>query len=85
MKWIKTFETFEFGNVDYSKTDYQNLMYYHCDDCDNNFSEANASLTNCPDCNSTNIEELSKEEFESLQESEIQDIQESFEYRKLFL
>jgi len=81
MKIIKTFETFDYGKT---LSGNRQELYYHCDDCDQNIEENTATLTNCTNCNSTNIEELSKEEFESLKEMESQKMQESLKYGKFF-
>lgn len=73
MKWIKTFESFDFSQTlpVASKSDL--TIYYHCDDCDENFKEFNQQLTNCTNCRSSNIEELSHEEWKSLCDMEVAD------------
>jgi hypothetical protein len=80
MKWIKTFETFDFGQTIpvVSKSDLTN--YYHCDDCDALWKVLNQEASMCKFCNSESIEELSKDEwFETvgnrLDEDEVEDLE----------
>jgi hypothetical protein len=63
MKWIKTFETFDFSQTlpVVSKSDL--TLYYHCDDCNALWKELNKESSNCKFCDSDEIEELSKDEW----------------------
>jgi hypothetical protein len=63
MKWIKTFETFDFSQTlpVVSKSDL--TLYYHCDECNALWKELNKESSVCKFCNSDEIEELSKDEW----------------------
>jgi hypothetical protein len=63
MKWIKTFETFDFSQTlpVVSKSDL--TLYYHCDECNALWKELNRESSVCKFCNSDEIEELSKDEW----------------------
>jgi len=63
MKFIKTFETFDFSQTlpIVSKSDL--TSFYHCDDCNALWKELNKEVDNCKFCRSTEIEELSSEEW----------------------
>lgn len=78
MKWMKTFETFDFSQTLPVAQKSDLTFYYHCDDCDDNFREFNMELTNCPGCNSTNIEELSPEEWQVLSDLDVDDSGDEF-------
>jgi hypothetical protein len=80
MKWIKTFETFDFNQTlpVVSKADLTN--YYHCDDCDALWRVLNQEANSCKFCNSESIEELSKDEWyetvgNRLDEDEFEDLE----------
>jgi hypothetical protein len=80
MKWIKTFETFDFSQTlpVASKADLTN--YYHCDDCDALWRVLNQEVDSCKFCNSNSIEELSKDEWyetvgNRLDEDEVEDLE----------
>lgn len=63
MKWIKTFETFDFSQTlpVASKSDL--TLYYHCDECNALYKELNKESSECKFCSSDKIEELSKDEW----------------------
>ena len=80
MKWIKTFETFDFSQTlpFASKADLTN--YYHCDDCDALWRILNQETNSCKFCKSNSIEELSKDEWyetvgNRLDEDEVEDLE----------
>ncbi len=80
MKWIKTFETFDFSQTIpvASKADLTN--YYHCDDCNALWKELNKEIDRCKFCQSNSIEELSKDEWyetvgDRLDDEEIEDLE----------
>jgi hypothetical protein len=63
MKYIKTYETFDFSQSlpVVSKSDL--TLYYHCDNCNALWKEINKEIDSCKFCNSDEIEELSKSEW----------------------
>lgn len=80
MKWIKTFETFDFSQTlpVVSKADL--TLYYHCDDCDALWKNLNQESNDCKFCHSDRIEELSKDEWyetvgDRLDDDEIEDLE----------
>lgn len=80
MKWIKTFEAFDFSQTlpIVSKSDL--TLYYHCDDCDSLWKVLNSETESCKFCKSTSIEELSEEEWfstvgERLDDEELKDLE----------
>jgi hypothetical protein len=80
MKWIKTFETFDFSQTLPVASVADLNIYYHCDDCNALWKNLNSEMSNCKFCNSSSIEELSKDEWyetvgERLDEEEIEDLE----------
>jgi len=80
MKWIKTFETFDFSQTlpVASKADLS--LYYHCDDCDALWKEFNKETDTCKFCKSQAVEELSKDEWyetvgDRLEEDEVEGLE----------
>lgn len=63
MKYIKTYETFDFSQTlpVVSKSDL--TLYYHCDGCNALWRELNKESDTCKFCNSDEVEELSKDEW----------------------
>lgn len=79
MKFIKTFETFDFNQTLPVASKADLTLYYHCDDCDCLWKEFNHIIDNCKFCKSKSIEELSKGEWyetvgDRLDEDEIEDL-----------
>ena len=79
MRYIKTYETFDFSQTlpVVSKADL--TLYYHCDDCNALFRQLNQESEVCRFCNSDEIEELSKDEWyeavgDRLDDDEIEDL-----------
>lgn len=80
MKYIKTFETFDFSQTlpVGSKSDLS--LYYHCDECNALWRQFNQESDDCKFCHSDEIEELSKDEWyeavgDRLDEDEIGDLE----------
>lgn len=78
MRYIKTYETFDFSQTlpVVSKADL--TIYYHCDGCNALFRQLNQEADDCRFCNSDEIEELSKDEWyeavgDRLDDDEIED------------
>ena len=63
MKWIKTFETFDFSQTLPLASKSDLTLYYHCDECNALWKELNKECSNCKFCDSDEIEELSKDEW----------------------
>lgn len=63
MKYVKTFETFNFSQTlpVVSKADLN--LYYHCDGCNALWKQMNRESEDCKFCHSNSIEELSKDEW----------------------
>jgi hypothetical protein len=79
MKWIKTFETFDFNQTlpIASKSDLS--LYWHCDDCNALWKDVN-KVESCKFCKSDEIEELSEDEYyetvgERLDDDEREDLE----------
>lgn len=79
MRYIKTYETFDFSQTlpVASKSDL--TLYYHCDDCDALWKQLREA-SKCKFCNSSSIEELSSDEWyetvgERLDDEEIEDLE----------
>lgn len=78
MKWIKTFETFDFNQTLPVASKADLTLYYHCDDCNALWKEMD-DKNRCKFCESESIEELSKEEWyetvgDRLDEDELEDL-----------
>lgn len=78
MKWIKTFETFDFNQTLPVASKADLTLYYHCDDCNALWKEMN-DINKCKFCKSESIEELSKDEWyetvgDRLDEDELEDL-----------
>ena len=63
MKWIKTFETFDFSQTLPVASVADLSIYYHCDNCNALWKSLNSEMSSCKFCNSSSIEELSKDEW----------------------
>lgn len=63
MKWIKTFETFDFSQTLPVAAKSELTNHYHCDDCNALFKEFNSEVSNCKFCKSSSVEELSPDEW----------------------
>lgn len=78
MKWIKTFETFDFNQTLPVASKADLTLYYHCDDCNALWKEMD-DVNKCKFCESESIEELSKDEWyetvgDRLDEDELEDL-----------
>ena len=63
MRWLKTYETFDFSQTLPVAAKSDLTMYYHCDDCDCLWKEFNHDVSKCKSCESSEIEELSRDEW----------------------
>jgi hypothetical protein len=80
MKWIKTFETFDFSQTIPVASKSALTNFYHCDGCDALWKELNKEVDNCKFCHSDTIEELSEDEWyntvgDRLDEDELEDLE----------
>ncbi len=65
MKYVKTFETFDFSQTLPSTSKNFLNNYYHCDGCNALFKSFNTDESICKFCDSEEIEELSEDEYYS--------------------
>jgi hypothetical protein len=63
MRYIKTFETFDFSQTLPLASKSDLTLFYHCDECNALFKEFNKEVDNCKFCKSSDIEELSEDEW----------------------
>jgi hypothetical protein len=83
MKWIKTFETFDFSQTLPVASKADLTFYYHCDGCNALWKEM-GDINNCKFCDSDKIEELSKDEwYETIGDRLDEDEFDNFESERL--
>lgn len=63
MRFIKKFETFDFTQTLPLASVADLTLYYHCDNCDSLWKVVNKEVSVCKNCNSDEVEELSKDEW----------------------
>jgi hypothetical protein len=63
MRWLKTYETFDFSQTLPVTSKSELTLYYHCDNCDCLWKEFNQDVSQCKSCESSEIEELSRDEW----------------------
>lgn len=63
MRYIKTFETFDFNQTIPVASKDVLTSYYHCDGCNALYKSFNSTESDCKFCKSDELEELSEEEY----------------------
>lgn len=73
MKYIKTFESFDFNQTLPITSEDELSNFYSCDDCDFLWRSFNTKESKCVECKSPNIEELSLEEWVEMVKPKLSD------------
>ncbi len=71
MKWIKTFENFDFSQTIPATSKNVLTNYYSCDECNALWKEFNRTVEKCKYCNCSEVEDLSEDEYYDIQKSRL--------------